>query len=83
MDMKKLCRIFAEILHVDEREVTEKMTLAEDLDADSLDLYQIMLKVEETFSIRITEQEFRHLRTVQDILRLIRRKQGRYVNETV
>ncbi|MBQ9320979.1 MAG: acyl carrier protein [Eubacterium sp.] len=74
--MKKLCRIFAEILHVDEREVTEKMTLAEDLDADSLDLYQIMLKVEETFSIRITEQEFRHLRTVQDILRLIRRKQG-------
>ncbi len=76
MDMKKLCRIFAEILHVDEREVTEKMTLAEDLDADSLDLYQIMLKVEETFSIRITEQEFRHLRTVQDILRLIRRKQG-------
>lgn len=76
MDMKKLCRIFAEILHVDEREVTEKMTLAEDLDADSLDLYQIMLKVEETFSIRITEQEFRHLRTVRDILRLIRRKQG-------
>lgn len=76
MDMKKLCRIFAEILHVDEREVTEKMTLAEDLDADSLDLYQIMLKVEETFSIRITEQEFGHLRTVQDILRLIRRKQG-------
>ncbi|MBQ9061515.1 MAG: acyl carrier protein [Eubacterium sp.] len=76
MEMKKLCRIFAEVLHVDEREVTQAMTLAEDLDADSLDLYQIMLKVEEAFSIRITEKEFGRLKTVQDILHLIRRKQG-------
>jgi len=41
MEMKKLCRIFAEVLHVDEREVIQDMTLAEDLDADSLDLFQI------------------------------------------
>ena len=75
MEMKKLCRIFAEVLHVDEREVIQDMTLAEDLDADSLDLFQIMLKVEQTFSIRVTEQEFRSLRTVRDILHLIRRKQ--------
>ena len=75
MEMKKLCRIFAEVLHVDEREVIQDMTLAEDLDADSLDLFQIMLKVEQTFSISVTEQEFRSLRTVRDILHLIRRKQ--------
>ena len=69
--MKELCRILAGVLHVDEREITEDMTLAGDLDADSLDLYQIMLKAGDVFSISISEQEFARLRTVRDILALI------------
>ena len=73
MEMKILSQILAEVLHVDCREVTQDMTLAGDLDADSLDLYQVLQRVEETFGTHVSEQEFRHLKTVRDILWVIRR----------
>ena len=77
MELKVLSRICAEVLHVDPREVTGDMTLAEDLDADSLDLYQILMKTEEAFGIRVTERDCRTLRTVEDMIRMVRQKTGK------
>ena len=45
MEFDKLCKIIAEVLSVDPAEVKEETTFMEDLGADSLDLYQILLKV--------------------------------------
>ena len=73
MDMKMLSQILAEVLHVDSREVTRGMTLEEDLDVDSLDLFQIMQRVEEESGVSVSGTACRKLRTVNDILRLVDR----------
>ena len=54
MEFDKLCKIIAEVLGVDAAEVKEDTTFMEDLGADSLDLYQILIKVEEEFDIKIS-----------------------------
>ena len=47
MELEKLQQIIAEVLNVDASEVMPGTTFTEDLGADSLDLYQIILGVEE------------------------------------
>lgn len=76
MEREALQHILAEILRVDPNEVCEDTTLAQDLDADSLDLYQVLLRVEEQFGPGISTRSFFSARTVGDLLRLIRRKQN-------
>ncbi|MGI6118546.1 MAG: acyl carrier protein [Bilifractor sp.] len=76
MEINDLCQIIAEVLRVDPREVRENNRLAVELGADSLDLYQIMVKVEDRYGIQISEREFRKIRTVGDIVRLIRKNRA-------
>lgn len=76
MKINDLCQIIAEVLRVDPREVRENNRLAVELVADSLDLYQIMVKVEDRYGIQISEREFRKIRTVGDIVRLIRKNRA-------
>ena len=56
MEFEKLKQIVAEILSVDPRELTEETNFIDDLCADSLDLYQIIQEIEETFEIEIPEE---------------------------
>ena len=51
MELEKLQQIIAEVLNVDASEVMPGTTFTEDLGADSLDLYQIILGVEDAFDI--------------------------------
>lgn len=53
MELEKLRQVIAEVLSVDPREVTEETTFVEDLCADSLDVYQIIMGIEDAFEIRI------------------------------
>ncbi len=57
MEFEKLKQIVAEILSVDPRELTEETNFIDDLCADSLDLYQVIQEIEETFEIEIPEEE--------------------------
>ena len=57
MEFEKLKQIVAEILSVDPRELTEETNFIDDLCADSLDLYQVIQEIEETFEIAISEEE--------------------------
>lgn len=70
-NLERVRFVLADVLHVDKREVSTDMTIAGDLAADSLDLYQIMLEIEKIYRIEISAGEFRGIRTVQDILHLI------------
>ena len=54
MELDKLRKIIAEVLCVDTREITEETTFVDDLCADSLDLFQIVMGIEEEFSIEIS-----------------------------
>lgn len=73
MELDQIRTIFADVLRVDPREVTERSRIFVELGADSLDLYQIMVKVEDQFEIHVTEREFRRIRDVGDIIRLIKK----------
>jgi len=63
----------AEILSVDPRELTEETNFIDDLCADSLDLYQVIQEIEETFEIEIPEEEAEKIRTVGEAAELIRK----------
>lgn len=73
MELEKLQQIIAEVLNVDASEVMPGATFTEDLGADSLDLYQIILGVEDAFDIEISQEEAEKIVTVADAIDLIQR----------
>ena len=73
MELEKLQQIIAEVLNVDASEVMPGTTFTEDLGADSLDLYQSSLGVEDAFDIEIPQEEAEKIVTVADAIDLIQR----------
>ena len=73
MELEKLQQIIAEVLNVDASEVMPGTTFTEDLGADSLDLYQIILGVEDAFDIEIPQEEAEKIVSVADAIDLIQR----------
>ncbi|MBP5449728.1 MAG: acyl carrier protein [Spirochaetales bacterium] len=67
-DVKK---IIAEKLGVDESKVTESAKFIEDLGADSLDTVELIMQLEENFSISIPDEEAEKITTVGDAVRFI------------
>ena len=76
MEMKVLCDIIAEVLNVDPKELSPNMTFTGDLGADSLDVYQIVLKLEDTFDIHLTNEKVTKVSTVEEAVALIKRERG-------
>lgn len=74
MELEKLQKIIAEVLDIDDPEtITEDMTFADDLDADSLDVFQIIDAIEEEFEIQIPTEEAEKITTVGDAVEQIKR----------
>ncbi len=71
MEFEKLKEIIAEVLSVDPNEITEDTTFTEDLGADSLDLFQIVMGIEEAFDIEVTPEETGTITKVGEALGLI------------
>ncbi len=67
--------ILAEQLGVDRADVSAEKSLAEDLNADSLDLTELVMTLEERFSIEVPQSEAEKLVTVGDIVRYIDQRQ--------
>ena len=57
MEFEKLKKIIAEVLNVDVDEITMDTTFVDDLGADSLDIFQIIMGLEEEFDIEIANEE--------------------------
>ena len=66
MEFEKLKKIIAEVLNVDEEEITMETTFVDDLGADSLDIFQIIMGIEEEFDIEIANEDAEHIVTVSD-----------------
>ena len=73
MELEKLQQIIAEVLNVDASEVMPGTTFTDDLGADSLDLYQIILGVEDAFDIENPQEEAEKIVTVGDAVELLQR----------
>lgn len=73
MEFEKLRDIIVEVLNVDENEVTMESTFIDDLGADSLDVFQIIMGIEEEFNIEIPNEEAEKIVTVGDAIEQIKK----------
>ena len=73
MEFEKLQEIIADVLNVDPNEVTMETTFTDDLGADSLDVFQIVMGIEEEFDIQIEAEEAEHIVSVEDAVEAIKR----------
>ena len=71
MEFEKLQEIIADVLNVDPNEVTMETTFADDLGADSLDVFQIIMGIEEEFDIEISNEDAEKIATVGDAINYI------------
>ena len=72
MEFEKLKKIIAEVLNVDRDEITMETTFQDDLGADSLDVYQIIMGIEEEFDIEIPAETAEQVTTVEDAVEMIK-----------
>ena len=71
MEFEKLRDIIVDVLSVNPDEITPDTKFIDDLGADSLDVYQIIMGVEEELDIEINEEDAEKIQTVQDALDMI------------
>ena len=72
MELEKLQEVIANVLSVDPNEITLETTFLEDLGADSLDVYQIIMGIEEVFHIEIPAEKAERITTVGEAVELIK-----------
>jgi|UniRef100_A0A7C3UWG9 acyl carrier protein len=69
---EKVTALVAEKLGVDRAEVTPDAVFIDDLGADSLDLVELIMAMEEEFGFEIADEEAEKLRTVADVINFIK-----------
>ena len=72
MEFERLKRIIGEVLNVNKDEITEDTTFIDDLGADSLDIFKIIMGIEEEFDIEIPTEEAEKISTVGDAVEQIK-----------
>lgn len=72
MEFEKLKKVIADVLNVDPNEITMATTFMDDLGADSLDIFQIIMGIEEAFDIEIPSEEAESITTVEQAVELIK-----------
>jgi len=72
MEFEKLKKVIAEVLNVDPEEITMETTFVDDLGADSLDVFQIIMGIEEEFDIEIPAENAEKITTVEEAVELIK-----------
>lgn len=73
MEFEKLQAIIADVLNVPKDNITPETTFVDDLGADSLDIFQIIMGIEEEFDIEIDNEEAEKITTVQDAVEQIKK----------
>ena len=76
MELEILQKIIVEVLNVDPSEIDENTTFMGDLGADSLDLFQVIMAIEEAFDIEISAEAVESVETVGQAVELIKSAKG-------
>ena len=74
MVFDKIKDIIVEQLDVEEDAVTMQTSITEDLGADSLDVVDLVMSIEESFDVEIPDEEVENIKTVGDIVKYIENK---------
>ena len=72
---EKVSSIIVEQLGVDKEKIKPEAVFVDDLGADSMDIVELVMAFEETFSLSIPDQEAENIRTVQDAIDYINKNQ--------
>ena len=72
MELEKLQEIIVDVLNVNPDEITMDTTFVDDLGADSLDIFQIIMGIEEAFDIEIANEDAESIVTVGDAVEQIK-----------
>lgn len=72
MELEELRNILVKILGVAPDEITMETSFEEDLGADSLDMYQVVVQMEETFGIKVMPQEIERIKRVSEAVDYIK-----------
>lgn len=72
--LDKMKEIIAEQLNVDEEMITEASGFKEDLGADSLDLFELVMALEDEYSVEIPADDLANLLTVGDVMNYLKEK---------
>ena len=72
MEFEKLCGIISEVISIDVSEIQLESKFIDDLGADSLDIFQIIMGIEEEFNIEISGEDAEGISTVGDALEKIK-----------
>ena len=72
----RLKKIIADQLSVGEEEVVPEASFIEDLNADSLDLVELIMSLEEEFNVKISDEDAEKIRTVNDAMEYLQEHSG-------
>ena len=72
MEFEKLREIIADVMNIDEKEIKDDSSFENDLGADSLDVFQIIMGIEDAFDIEIDNDEAEKIVTVGDAVEQIK-----------
>ena len=73
---EKVIELIVEQLDVTREECVPEASFIEDLGADSLDLVELIMAMEENFGVEISDEELQKIRTIQDAINFIKKKKG-------
>ena len=76
MEFEKIRKIIAEQLHQPEENITEETSFQDDLGADSLDIFQIIMALEEEFELEISNEDAENISTVGDVVEYVKEHLG-------
>lgn len=68
---EKIRQILADQLDVDEETITMESDIVEDLEADSLDVVDLIMSMEDEFGVEVPDEEIENFHTVGDIVRYV------------
>lgn len=71
MVFEKVKTILCDQLDLEEEKITMESSITEDLGADSLDVVDMVMSLEEEFDVEIPDEEVEHIKTVGDIVKYI------------
>ena len=74
MELERLIRAIAEVLDIDKESITEDSRFVDDLGADSLDILEIIMGIEDEFGIQVPTDETESIVTVKDAYEKIRKE---------
>ena len=73
MELDKLKEIIGNVMNIDTDTITEETTFVDDLGADSLDVFQIMMALEEEYDIEFGNDAIEEIQSLKDAVEILRK----------